>query len=191
MKTGIFLLSSIIAGVAAMVTFSRSSALQTRLICCIKDIANTSTTSFILPDGYTAVPFSIQGSIERGGEVMAFNGTLNSHTVCKIPDYPSGGRAKLLSGYDFLKKIHQPCEVAGGPRKCAMLWCSLGTSIWMCNDNTDKITRDCGDMASYVLDIIGNLDCITMWGGSEALILGQEFDTDGFNIIAGGGGCPV
>lgn len=59
----------------------------------------------------------------------------------------------------------------------------------MCNDNTDTVTRDCGDLASYVLDIIGDLDCIMLWSGSNALIQGQEFDTDGFNIIAGGGGC--
>ncbi|KAI1453082.1 hypothetical protein F4805DRAFT_478772 [Annulohypoxylon moriforme] len=174
------------------------------------DLAHESTVSFGLPEGYTAVPFSMEGSIEPDGEVMTFNGTVSdimtqikairsdfkwddfrpSHIICKIPNALSGSRANLLWGYDYLKKINQPCAVGGGPRKCAMLWCLSGTSIWMCNDHTDTITRDCGDMASYALDIIGNLDCITMWSGSEALIQGQEFDTDGFNIIAGGGGCP-
>ncbi|KAI1439681.1 hypothetical protein F5Y02DRAFT_412060 [Annulohypoxylon stygium] len=185
--------------------------------------SNASSSLFNLPDGYTLVPLSMKGSIEPGGEVMTFNGTVNdimsqiqaikndfkwddflpttpttrrhkskrtkSHIICKIPDWPSGSRASLLYGYDYLKKIHQPCEVAGGPRKCAMLWCLAGTSIFMCNDNTDTVTRDCGDLASYVLDIIGDLDCIMLWSGSNALIQGQEFDTDGFNIIAGGGGC--
>ncbi|KAI2465296.1 hypothetical protein F4781DRAFT_410017 [Annulohypoxylon bovei var. microspora] len=201
------LVGAIVAGVAAMDPFHASN------------ISNG------LPDGYTAVPLSMKGSIEPGGEVMTFNGTVNdimsqiqtikhdfkwddfhpttsfprrhvskrtkSHIICKIPHSFAGSRVNLLYGYDYLKNIHQPCEVSGGPSKCAMLWCLTGTSIWMCNDNTDTITRDCGDMASYVLDIIGDVDCITQWSGGGALIQGQEFDTDGFNIIAGGGGCSI
>lgn len=117
--------------------------------------SNASSSLFNLPDGYTLVPLSMKGSIEPGGEVMTFNGTVNdimsqiqaikndfkwddflpttpttrrhkskrtkSHIICKIPDWPSGSRASLLYGYDYLKKIHQPCEVAGGPRKCASM----------------------------------------------------------------------
>ncbi|KAI1103631.1 hypothetical protein F4804DRAFT_333064 [Jackrogersella minutella] len=170
-----------------------------------------------LPEGYTAVPFSMKGAIEPGGEVMTFNGTVtdifeqiqsikpdfewdhfqpatpssgrNSHIDCRVPGQIDGWRVMFINGYDYLKRINQPCGVSGGPRKCAMLWCFIGNSIWMCNDNTDEISRDCGDMASYVWDILGDMDCVGGTPGFNSRVIGQAWDTDGFNIIVGGGGC--
>ncbi|KAI1414967.1 hypothetical protein F5Y13DRAFT_196952 [Hypoxylon sp. FL1857] len=188
-------------------------AVAAGLMAAVDHGANTSTAS--LPEGYTEVPFSMKGAIEPGGEPMEFIGTLPSilkqiqgikpnftwddfqpsHTICHIPNTKPDLRLRFLWGHDFLKKINQPCEVAAGPRKCALLWCDIGASVWMCNDNSDPISRDCSYIATYVLDLIGNLDCVsdlkTSDGFNEgkALLQGQEFDSDNFNVIAGGGAC--
>ncbi|KAI2626092.1 hypothetical protein GGS26DRAFT_592871 [Hypomontagnella submonticulosa] len=173
---------------------------------------SSSNVSVVLPDGYTAVPFSMEGAIEPGGDVMTFTGTVTDilaqiqsirpdftwedfeptdKILCSIPGQEGGARAVLLQGYDFLKAINQPCEVAPGPRKCAMLFCRghpyISSSIWMCNDNTTPISRSCGEMADYVLDILDYEDCIV--DDRKLLYQGQEFDTDNFNIIVEGGGC--
>lgn len=62
-------------------------------------------------------------------------------------------------GYDYLKRISQPCEVDGGPRKCALLYCEDGSAIWLCNDNETRASQSCAYIADYVLEIIGDLDC--------------------------------
>ncbi|KAI0377490.1 hypothetical protein F5Y04DRAFT_284779 [Hypomontagnella monticulosa] len=183
------------------------------------DLGN-SNVSVALPDGYTAIPFSMRGAIEPGGDVMTFTGTVtdifaqiqgikpdftwddfestipltgapHEKILCSIPGQTPGLRMVLLWGYDYLKTINQPCQVASGPRKCAMLFCRGNpyktASIWMCNDNTTPISRTCEEMADYVIDIIGDENCIV--DDSKMLSQGQEFDTDGFNIIVRGGGC--
>ncbi|KAI8962560.1 hypothetical protein F5Y11DRAFT_185380 [Daldinia sp. FL1419] len=180
--------------------------------------------SSVLPEGYTAVPFSMDVALEPGGEKMTFNGTVTeilaqiqsikpdftwnrtasapsstevskpklnkSNILCKIPGQTNAYRWVILGGYDFLVNINQDCKVDSGPRKCAMLYCLTGNSIWMCNDNKTPISRSCSSIASYVLDIIGTFSCTTPGSmGPGTLLQGQEFDTDGFNVLAGGGGC--
>ncbi|KAI2620407.1 hypothetical protein GGR54DRAFT_639443 [Hypoxylon sp. NC1633] len=186
------------------------------------------TPSDVLLNGYTFVPFSMEGAIESGGEVMIFNGTVTSifdqirslkpdfewddfqpttplpaehHNVkrdkspnikCNIPGYTVGGRFGILDGHDFLIKIKQPCTIAGGPRTCALLFCRDGDSVWMCNDNKYPITRGCDNIASYVLDIIGEVNCLSQdfyRYPPNRLMQGQEFDSDNFNVVVGGSGC--
>ncbi|KAI1371797.1 hypothetical protein F4677DRAFT_463709 [Hypoxylon crocopeplum] len=106
---------------------------------------------------------------------------------CIVPGYEASFRVGHLMGYDYLKTINQPCYIDGGPRKCAVIFCHYGQTIWMCNDNTDSIVRDCGFIASYVLDLIGEEECVSPGSmGPGTWLLGQEFDTEGFNVIAGG-----
>ncbi|KAI1644477.1 uncharacterized protein F4817DRAFT_367634 [Daldinia loculata] len=188
------------------------------------DAVGSLNVTSILPEGYTAIPFSMDVSLEPGGEVMTFNGTVTeilaqiqsikpdftwenygsatpstgvskykrtkSKILCNIPNHEHGLRYVLLSGYDFLKNIHTDCKIDAGPKKCAMLYCMMGTSIWMCNDNSTPISRDCAYIATYVLDIIGTENCQSRGSmGPTTWTQGQEFDTDNFNVIAGGGGC--
>ncbi|KAI1138158.1 hypothetical protein F5Y05DRAFT_419015 [Hypoxylon sp. FL0543] len=119
-----------------------------------------------------------------------------SHIICDVPNVQPSIRLRFLFGQDYLWKIQQPCEVAGGPRKCALLWCDYDSTIYLCNDNTEPISRNCRDIASYVRDLLGDLDCATTPSDSDnadswldAPLKGQEFDTDNFNVIVGGGGC--
>ncbi|KAK6948994.1 hypothetical protein Daesc_009066 [Daldinia eschscholtzii] len=190
-----------------------------------KDEVGGLNTSFSLPDGYIAVPFSMDVALEPGAEPMTFNGTVTeifaqiqsikpdfawassgsaspsagetskfkrskSKILCNVPSFSVGLRWIILKGYDYLKTIHQDCKVDAGPKKCAMLYCEIGTSIWMCNDNKTPISRDCGFIADYALDIIADEDCQSRGTmGPKAWTNGQEFDTDNFNVIAGGGGC--
>lgn len=79
--------------------------------------------------------------------------------ICNIPNVASGNRWYALSGYDYLKMIDQPCAIDGGPRKCVVLFCFDGTTIWLCNDNEQRISYSCAYLADYVLDLIGDLDC--------------------------------
>lgn len=44
-----------------------------------QDAVGSLNVTSILPEGYTAIPFSMDVSLEPGGEVMTFNGTV---TVC-------------------------------------------------------------------------------------------------------------
>ncbi|OTB05154.1 hypothetical protein M426DRAFT_320211 [Hypoxylon sp. CI-4A] len=187
------------------------------------DVSDVPVDRSALPDGYTIVPFSMKGSIEPGGELMTFNGTVTDifeqirnikpdfqwndfnstitpspaghvsrrtkdHILCNIPFHKPGSRFGLLLGYDYLTKLHHDCQVDGGPKVCAAMWCCGGNSIYFCNDNMDPISRDCGYLASYVLDIVANEDCVS--GKNGMLVQGQEFDTDGFNIVAGADGDP-
>ncbi|KAI0105917.1 hypothetical protein F4814DRAFT_452297 [Daldinia grandis] len=215
MKVVIYLLIGALGAVSAAVAGAKAVATD--------EVGALNVTS-ILPEGYTAIPFSMDVSLEPGGEVMVFNGTVTeilaqiqsikpdftwdnygsttpstgvskhkrtkSNILCNIPNHDRGLRYALLSGYDFLKNIHTDCKIDAGPKKCAMLYCMLGTSIWMCNDNSTPISRDCGYIATYVLDIIGTENCQSRGSmGPTTWTQGQEFDTDNFNVIVGGGGC--
>ncbi|KAI1803637.1 hypothetical protein F4811DRAFT_553715 [Daldinia bambusicola] len=113
-----------------------------------------------------------------------------SKILCNIPGYSVGLRWIVLKGYDYLKNLHQACKVDAGPRKCSMIYCEAGTSIWMCNDNTTPISRDCDYIATYALDIVAAEKCQSPGPtGAGVWTNGQEFDTDNFNVIAAGGGC--
>ncbi|OTA87338.1 hypothetical protein M434DRAFT_15487 [Hypoxylon sp. CO27-5] len=188
--------------------------------------ANTSTV--LLPEPYTAIPFSMEGAIEPGGKPMTFNGTVTDifsqiqaikpdfkwddfqpvaplikskrdmlkrdkasiyHLAWKLPVLTS------LTGLHPLQCSQQRDGVAGGPHKCAMVWCDSKASIWFCNGNTDGVTKDCSDLASYVLDVMGDVDCV--YGlidgdiGAEimAQMKGMEFDTEDWGILLRSGSC--
>ncbi|KAI0839188.1 hypothetical protein F5Y06DRAFT_29699 [Hypoxylon sp. FL0890] len=117
-----------------------------------------------------------------------------SHIDCNVPNVERSVRVRFLFAHDYLKLVHQSCEIGGGPRKCAVLYCEDQTTVWMCNDNTDSISRDCAEIADYVLDLLGDLDCAdrvndTEFGEADAMLRGQEFDTDGFSVAVGNSGC--
>ncbi|KAI1771954.1 hypothetical protein F4818DRAFT_444582 [Hypoxylon cercidicola] len=175
----------------------------------------------VLPNGYTVVPFSMSGAIEPGGENLTFNGTVTdilaqiqsikpdfewddfqpttgltqeprARIICNIPNIKYAERWLALMGHDYLKRINQPCEVDGGPRKCALLYCFRGSTIRLCNDNTSRISQSCAFLADYVLELIADLDCVwtqTWYPYHSTFMQGQIFDTDRFNLIVGKGGC--
>ncbi|OTA68486.1 hypothetical protein K449DRAFT_429343 [Hypoxylon sp. EC38] len=185
------------------------------VVSTVEHDANTSTV--LLPEPYTAIPFSMEGAIEPGGKPMTFNGTVTdifsqiqaikpnfkwddfqpAYTLCNVPNSETEMRVKYLVGYDYLKKkmANKPCQVAGGPHKCAMVWCDSNASIWFCNGNTDGVTKDCSDLASYVLDVMGDVDCV--YGlidgdfGAELLsqLKGMEFDTEDWGVLLRSGSC--
>ncbi|KAI0137615.1 hypothetical protein F4776DRAFT_663628 [Hypoxylon sp. NC0597] len=182
----------------------------------VEQVVNTSDV--LLPEPYTAIPFSMNGAIETGGEVMTFNGTVTDifkqiqsikpdfkwddfqpvardHILCNVPHSEPSLRMAFLWGHDYLKTLNQPCEVAGGPHKCAKLWCDSGSSIWLCNGNTDGISQDCSYLASYVLDVIGDVGCavdlFTPGDSSELMVntMGMEFDTGDWGVLLRHGDC--
>ncbi|KAI1334716.1 hypothetical protein F5Y15DRAFT_420647 [Xylariaceae sp. FL0016] len=80
------------------------------------------------------------------------------------------------------------CEVGPGPRVCARVACANHAAVWLCNDNTSPITPACAYLGTYVQDLI------TICAVQDQIhhlpsVRGQEFDSDGYNVIVGWGDC--
>ncbi|KAI1246907.1 hypothetical protein MGN70_010792 [Eutypa lata] len=106
------------------------------------------------------------------------------NTICWVGGNGSVKNGWLQEGINYLKQHTQgPCTAGRGPGNCARISCSFNTAIWLCNDDPEyEVSRRCPDIATYAEDI--REKCT--FGLS---IQGQEFDTDGFNVMVGRDWC--
>jgi hypothetical protein len=105
---------------------------------------------------------------------------------CCIPGHVD----QSISGYNW-----SPCSVGGiasaiitlseltgtcnvEPRSCSLLHCTYDAGLWLCNDNNYSISPLCSSLATYGNDLLA--DCVDKHDPS---VCGQEFDSDGFNVI--------
>ncbi|KAI0967769.1 hypothetical protein F4678DRAFT_465024 [Xylaria arbuscula] len=82
-----------------------------------------------------------------------------------------------------LSELGGTCGVGSGPRVCAVLTCTRNAAVWLCNDNDHPIAPPCSSLASYVDDIVGA--CGKTYDHGSKYCRGQEFDSDGYNVIVG------
>lgn len=74
------------------------------------------------------------------------------------------------------------CSVGAGRNVCARLACADTTAAYLCNDNGFPIAPSCQYLYSYTWDIWKS--CAFNGGFS-----GQEYDTDGYNVVLAYGNC--
>ncbi|PVH87515.1 hypothetical protein DL98DRAFT_581524 [Cadophora sp. DSE1049] len=65
---------------------------------------------------------------------------------------------------------------------CKRMHCYYGSSVYVCNDSDREVRSDCNYLGSFVRDII-NLCTIDRQNPKIARAGGQEFHTDGYNVI--------
>ncbi|PGH26477.1 hypothetical protein AJ80_01791 [Polytolypa hystricis UAMH7299] len=92
------------------------------------------------------------------------------------------------------------CHVGAGPGKCVRVSCSYNAGVWLCNDNKYAVSPRCTSLADYVRNIINRCQrhlyapcwwnegktCTTV---DEWRVRGQQFDSDGYNVIIGSSKC--
>ncbi|KAN0098402.1 hypothetical protein V8E51_014065 [Hyaloscypha variabilis] len=94
----------------------------------------------------------------------------------------------IQAGVVYLDNLNTRINI--GPTSCSRISCSWNGAIYLCNDNPYSIQPASPYLASYAQDLI-NI-CTT---GSDdhypdyKRTGGQEFDTDGYNIIVREDGC--
>ncbi|RDL34425.1 uncharacterized protein BP5553_07553 [Venustampulla echinocandica] len=90
----------------------------------------------------------------------------------------------IADGINYLRKMNI-CNVGG--QSCVRISCSYRGAIFLCNDNPDTIYPRCPYIASYASDISKN--CLTSGPFNARQTCGQEFDTDGYNVIVRAADC--
>ncbi|EGG05757.1 uncharacterized protein MELLADRAFT_63784 [Melampsora larici-populina 98AG31] len=78
------------------------------------------------------------------------------------------------------------CTAAAGPAVCTRLGCNYGSYVTFCNDNSNSITRNCGELGDMAQRIVDS--CIAR---NSAVVKGQYFNSAfKFNaLVKGGGAC--
>ncbi|KAI1811677.1 hypothetical protein GGS20DRAFT_88782 [Poronia punctata] len=74
------------------------------------------------------------------------------------------------------------CTVPTGPGVCSLLTCHNHAGVWLCNDNSQPVSRQCSSLALYVDNIIRK--CGTGYIHGHRRTRGQEFDSGNWNVIA-------
>ncbi|KUJ18783.1 uncharacterized protein LY89DRAFT_717320 [Mollisia scopiformis] len=109
-----------------------------------------------------------------------------TNMLCYPVNAQNWGPAWIPYLYDAINKLSVlgdgDCYVDGGPRWCVMLTCSRGDGIWLCNDNMYPISPNCGYLASYAWDMVFQCTHNDLTGG-------QEFDSDGYNVVVRNHSC--
>ncbi|RDL38352.1 uncharacterized protein BP5553_02692 [Venustampulla echinocandica] len=128
--------------------------------------------------------FELEHAIQSRAEAS----NLTTHDIANTFDYyccPVPGHKwqwalgpHILDGIKYLKGI-DICDV--GASSCVRIGCSWNSAIYLCNDNRFKITPMCNYIASYAKDLIDK--CSEYPPVHTFLTCGQEFDTDGYNVI--------
>ncbi|RBQ71076.1 hypothetical protein FVER14953_14175 [Fusarium verticillioides] len=102
---------------------------------------------------------------------------------------------------NWLRSVGGQCHVGGGPRICTRVAsnCQDGDGIFLCNDNNHAIAPSCGYLGVYVDHItnacaweVKSPPCVRQPCGPEwtqYLVRGQQFDSDGYNVIVAKAPC--
>ncbi|KUJ23865.1 uncharacterized protein LY89DRAFT_744404 [Mollisia scopiformis] len=129
------------------------------------------------PDALVAAKFA-----SRDAAVNLFARNKSPPVLCwpvAGQDWSFCNAATIQDGINYLDNFDGLCGVPG--TTCVRISCSYNAAIYLCNDNAYGITPNCAYMASYATDIIN--DCVFYDDQGNAYVCGQEFDTDGYNII--------
>lgn len=96
---------------------------------------------------------------------------------------------------DWLRSVGGQCHVGPGPRTCTRVSgnCQTADAIMLCNDNNHAIAPSCGYLGDYVDHItracaweVNSPPCWVKPCGpkwTQYLVRGQQFDSDGYNVI--------
>ncbi|KAH8673767.1 hypothetical protein BX600DRAFT_433381 [Xylariales sp. PMI_506] len=126
-------------------------------------------------------------SITQNGATVTQVQRSKSSIFCHVGGGGEINTDTIADGVQYLKSIGGQCQVPAGPRKCARVSCSYDAGIWLCNDNTWNIEPLCSYVATYVQDLLDKCQ-VTAKNGVED-VEGQEFDTNGYNVIVGYAEC--
>lgn len=86
------------------------------------------------------------------------------------------------SNHDYLDVQAETCSISTGPNVCTRLACINTSAVYLCNDNDFAIEPACNYLATYIEDIVNTCHSGDWTGGA---LSGQEFDTDGYNVVVG------
>ncbi|KAM0421487.1 hypothetical protein ACHAPT_010660 [Fusarium lateritium] len=174
-----------------------------------------SETVKVLPspiEGYETAPLKWTGKVDKRGEDVTLEGTIEEITAKAREINPDFGResqpekraefGKLNCGWggdgkassvainDGIKYLNSfgdgYCGLDDGPAKCARISCSYNSAIWLCNDKNTPLRVRCRDLEPFIKKIVD--DCYT-WSFWEPLVQGQLFSNEKWNVILGKDKC--
>jgi hypothetical protein len=102
--------------------------------------------------------------------------------ICNIPDYRGASRDRTQSNIEYLQRHGGECGAAAGPKICTRVACQYSSAIFVCNDNDHAVGPHCSDVVDLAQDI---LNSCTYRNGRNHETQGQEFNTDGWNVVIG------
>ncbi|CAG1971623.1 unnamed protein product [Fusarium graminearum] len=117
------------------------------------------------------------------------------HIICNVGGWGAVDTRAAQRDKDWLRSIGGQCHVGPGPRTCTRVSgnCRTADAIMLCNDNNHAIAPSCGYLGDYVDHITSACawevnsppcwvkPCGPKW--TQYLVRGQQFDSDGYNVI--------
>ncbi|MCJ1478069.1 hypothetical protein MMC13_006744 [Lambiella insularis] len=98
---------------------------------------------------------------------------------CYCPGFDYAPNINAIYNLISILNYNLGIPVPSGPRACVEVACSANSGIYLCNDNPYPISPSLiYILNNYAADIANTCDA-----GLE--VIGQEFDTDSYNVIVG------
>ncbi|EPE32475.1 hypothetical protein GLAREA_07608 [Glarea lozoyensis ATCC 20868] len=124
---------------------------------------------------------------ETKHETRSVNNKVGMGQCCDEPQMQSHGW-NYVSSVDISFAAAQLAGYEGGcpvqPHRCVFFTRSGRAGIHLCNDNTYFISPSCKYLSSYAVDIRDHCGKgFATSNGLEARSCGQQFDTDGYNVV--------
>ncbi|KAI0132840.1 hypothetical protein BJ170DRAFT_592778 [Xylariales sp. AK1849] len=114
--------------------------------------------------------------------------------LCNMDNWQFCDLKWIEKGIDYLRNIPGECRKDARPNadhaKCSRVSCSYSAAIFYCNDNFHQVWTSCASLGDRARSIANECQyqakSINL---PEWRVVGQQFDTDGWNVIVASDDC--